>query len=209
MVVFFVAQDGAGAIYLFCEEQPDQLVRQGELREGPSVVRPGENGLVQAVCAADEEDQIFVAFVGAVLDKLGESFGGHLASAFVECDQIIILCQLCEDGFGFLFLLYGGAGAGFWRGEDEPFHLVIAADAAGEIFDAGFYVGFVFFADRPELEFHECVVMGVFSWAVKFTCSKGRANFQYRIVRMSRIDDEALPNRVDEYVHLFQWQGPQ
>ena len=31
VVVFFVAQDGAGAIDLFCQEQPDQLMGQGEL----------------------------------------------------------------------------------------------------------------------------------------------------------------------------------
>ena len=74
VVVFFVAQDSAGAIELFCQEQPDQLVRQGELGEGPSGIRSGENGLVQAVGAADEEDQVLIAVVGAVLDELGEAF---------------------------------------------------------------------------------------------------------------------------------------
>ncbi len=63
---------------------------EGELGEGPAVVCTCEDGAIQAICAADEEDEVFMAAVGADLDELGEAFGGELLTAFVEGYKVVV-----------------------------------------------------------------------------------------------------------------------
>ncbi len=156
MVIFLIAYDGARPVQLFCEQQAYQLMGECQLGEGPAVVCPFEDGLIQPINTSDEEDQLFCAFICPGLDKLGEPFRAELFAVFVQCDKEVVFGEGVENAPGLFFLqvrLRKG-GCIFGDGNDGPFYRVIARDPPGEVIDAWFYVGFVIFADGPELNFH-------------------------------------------------------
>ena len=155
-MIFLVAYDGAGPVKLFCEQQAYQLMGECELGKGPAIVCSFEDCFIQSVNASDEEDQLFCAVICPGLDKLSKSFRGNLFAVFVQCDEEVVFGKGIEDSLCFFFLqiwLRKGCCV-FWDGNDGPFYGVVARDAPGEVVDAGSYVGFVIFADGPELNFH-------------------------------------------------------
>ena len=123
MVIFFVAQDGAGAVKLLGEDESHQLMRKGELGEGPAMVGTREDPGVETVNAADKEHEVLTAAVSARLYELGKVLGGELLPALVKRYEKIIFCEKTEDGVGLLFFEIGGREGGSillgW--DDGPF----------------------------------------------------------------------------------------
>ena len=77
MMVFFIPQDRAGAVELFRQYETHQLVRKDEGGEGPAIVGPLQELLIQPVGAADQEDQLFDTLIGPRLDQLRQPFGAQ------------------------------------------------------------------------------------------------------------------------------------
>src|SRR5437879_6486137 len=57
MMIFFIAKNGAGPVDLFRQQQPHQLMGEGQLRQRPLVIRPLKDRLVQPICPANEENK--------------------------------------------------------------------------------------------------------------------------------------------------------
>ena len=148
MVIFFVAQNGAGAVELFGEDESHQLVRKGELGEGPVMVRAGKDRGVQSINPADKKDEVFAATVSAHLDEMRKVFGGELLPAFVKRYKKIIFCKQRKKDLSFLFFEIGSRIFGGW--DQSPFSREVSAKPAGKIIHARLYISVILLADRPE-----------------------------------------------------------
>lgn len=161
-MVLFVPVDGAGAVYLFGEDQSYQLMREYQLAEAPLEIGALHYGFIDAVCTTDQEDKILHPVGCPGINELCELFRAELFASFIEGNQVIIFLQHAQNNFSFLFLEIGFAEGGcvLWTRDDIPLNGVVIGYAVGEVGDAFFNVAFMFFSDGPELEFHDIKING-------------------------------------------------
>jgi hypothetical protein len=79
--------DGQTAVYLFQQQNPDDLVRDGEGAEGKNECRLAAHGGIEAVRAADCEDGRARSLVAPASKALGQSFARDALAALVERHQ--------------------------------------------------------------------------------------------------------------------------
>ena len=102
-------KDRHGAIDLLGQHEPRKRVRPGLGSEGEGLVGALDQGRIQAVGAADEEDEAALAPVAQGADLLGQASRRVLPAAFVAGDDIGALAggQGQDLGLGGLARLAG------------------------------------------------------------------------------------------------------
>lgn len=117
-MIFLIVQYGVRPVHLFCDDEPHELMREGEGGEGQLQLRPLQHGGIDAECSADQYDQLPCAGIGTLLEKIGQLRCGHCFPSFVERQQIVLRLQHIQYDLPFLLfqfrdgktgrLLYGG-----------------------------------------------------------------------------------------------------
>lgn len=158
MVVFFVPQNGAGAVDLLSEDETDELVGKGKDGERPGKAGTPDDPLIKAEGSADKEDKVAGAFGSPLLQEGGERYGGKLLAVLVQRYKKIIGFDELQQQVPLLFLQlrFGQCAGVFWRGNDIPLHREIASYPPRKIIRTFFDVGFMRLAHGPERDLHYC-----------------------------------------------------
>lgn len=70
MMVFFILNDRAGAVHLLGKDQPHQLMGKYQPGQAPPVLGSFKDGIIQAIGASYEKDQVARCLGGLFFNKV-------------------------------------------------------------------------------------------------------------------------------------------
>jgi len=93
MVIFFVPEDGACAVHLFGQNQAYDLVGKDQFGQTPNEIGAGSYGIIDPICAPNQKNQWFAAFVSGTLHQMGEFGRADIFSPLIQQYQEIVRLQ--------------------------------------------------------------------------------------------------------------------
>ena len=133
VVVRFSSQYGLSAVELFHEEEADELVGEGHLREGYLLVGQGVYRRIETVGTSHDEYHAARPCVHSLLQPRRKLHGAPFGAVLIEEHYVVAALQLFPDELCLGgFLLFGGeclGGTELWYHLDGKRHIVAQAAA--------------------------------------------------------------------------------
>lgn len=89
-MIFLPVQYRVGPIQLFRHDQPDQLVREGEGREGHFELRPVQQATINTKGTPDQDNELAGTGIGPLLYEIGQLQGSMHFTIFIQRHQVIL-----------------------------------------------------------------------------------------------------------------------